>query len=128
MSVADQIEALRAEFPACRSITFTDLATGLVLCSANRERIRQERLDALASRARAVLDGPDAVSLAPSLCAESGQTIDTVVLTDPTRSLLFLRSPADPDEGLACECDPGADLSAFIDRARAELARIGETR
>lgn len=122
MSVADQIEALRAEFPACRSITFTDLATGLVLCSANRERVRQERLDALATRARKLLDGSDIDGVIPG-----GAKTETIVLTDESRALLFLRSPADPDEGLACECDPGADLPAFIARARAELARIGET-
>ena len=121
MGIADQLAVMRDDFPQCRSVTFADLSSGLVLCASTQVKLRQERLDALCDRARALLSGPGAAAAAAVL----GAAPDEAVLDEAGMLLVFVRSPVEPDEALCCECEPGIDLNAFTARAAHELASIG---
>lgn len=119
MGVADQLNAFRQAFPACRVATFADLASGLVLFASTDRRLPQERLDALCARAKLVLgDLPEAAR------AAIGGPAAHAVLAERDSFLVFVRSRKEPDEALVCECAPEVDLPAFIARATDELAAI----
>lgn len=121
MGIADQLNALRADFPACRVATFVDLASGLVLFTSAASRMPQDRLDSLSARARRLLAGPAAEAGAGLL----GASVDHAVATEGEELVVLVRSPAEPDEAMICHCDGGIDLSAFTARARQELAALG---
>jgi hypothetical protein len=121
MGIAEQLNALRADFPACRVATFADLSSGLVLFASAASRMPQERLDALSGRARALLAGPSAEAGAALLGAPVGHAVGS----DGEALLVLVRSPAEPDEALICHCDADIDIAAFKARAAGELAALG---
>lgn len=125
MGIADQIEALRREFPACRAVTFTDLATGLVLCASTRGRLPQEKLDGLSGRARGLLGGEDGDACADAAGLGRAADLSRVMLLSADRTELYIRSEAQPEEAIACEGDAEADMAAFAVRAREDLDAIG---
>jgi hypothetical protein len=123
MGIADQLTALRQEFPACRVATFADLSSGLVLFTSAASRLPQDRLDALSARARALFAGPVGQTGAALL----GGAVEQAVMADEDGEglIVLVRSPSEPDEAMICHCDAGIDLSAFAARARRELAALG---
>lgn len=121
MGIADQLNAMRADFPACRVATFADLSSGLVLFTSAAARMPQDRLDALSARARALLAGPAAEAGAALL----GAPVDHAVGSDGAALVVLVRSPAEPDEAMICHCDADIDLVAFTQRAARELAALG---
>jgi hypothetical protein len=121
MGIADQLTALRRDFPACRVATFADLSSGLVLFTSAASRLPQDRLDALSNRARALFAGPVGQTGAALL----GGAVQQAVLADDDGLVVLVRSPAEPDEAMICHCDAGIDLAAFATRARRELAALG---
>ncbi len=121
MGIADQINALRREFPDCAIATFADLASGLVLFTSSTARLPQEQLEALVIRARDLLD-PAAQEAAQVLL---GSPVRHAVLTLEDGLLVVVRSSEDPDEALICRCAPHIDLGAFVAAAARELAALG---
>jgi hypothetical protein len=121
MGIAEQLNALRADYPACRVATFADLSSGLVLFTSAAARMPQERLDALSGRARALLAGPAGAVGAALL----GAPVDHAVGSDGEAILVLVRSPTEPDEALICHCDADIDVAAFTARASQELAALG---
>jgi hypothetical protein len=121
MGIADQLTALRRDFPACRVATFADLSSGLVLFTSASSRLPQDRLDALSSRARALFAGPAGQTGAALL----GGPVQQAVMSDAEGLIVLVRSPAEPDEAMICHCDADIDLPAFAARAQRELAALG---
>jgi hypothetical protein len=121
MGIADDLTALRRDFPGCRVVTFADLSSGLVLFTSAEARLPQERLDAFFRRAASLLNGPAANAGAAVL----GTPIHHAVVPEGDGLLMALRSPAEPDEVVICQCDADIDLSAFAARAAGALARLG---
>jgi hypothetical protein len=121
MGIADQLNALRADFPACRVATFADLSSGLVLFTSAASRMPQDRLDALSGRARALLSGPAAEAGAHLL----GAAVVHAVASDADGIVVLVRSPVEPDEAMICHCDPEIDVQALAARAARELAALG---
>jgi hypothetical protein len=121
MGIADQLTAMRRDFPGCRVATFADLSSGLVLFTSADGRVPQERLDAFCHRARAILSGPTAVAATALL----GAPIQQSVVSDGEGLLVLVRAPAEPDEVVICQCDAGIDLQAFTARAADALATLG---
>jgi hypothetical protein len=121
MGIADQLNALRADFPACRVATFADLSSALVLFTSAASRMPQDRLDALSGRARALLAGPAAGAGAGLL----GAPVDHAVASEGEALVVLVRSPTEPDEALICHCDADIDIAAFTARAARELAALG---
>jgi hypothetical protein len=121
MGIADQLTALRRDFPACRVATFADLSSGLVLFTSAASRVPQDRLDALSNRARALFAG----SAGEAGAALLGGPVQEAVFADEDGLVVLVRSPTEPDEAMICHCDAGIDLAAFAARARRELAALG---
>jgi hypothetical protein len=121
MGIADQLNALRADFPACRVATFADLSSGLVLFASAASRMPQDRLDALSSRARALLAGPAAEAAGALL----GAAVEHGVASEGEGLVVVVRSPVEPDEAMISHCDEGLDVAAFTARAAQELSSLG---
>ena len=121
MGIADQLNAMRADFAGCRMATFADLASGLVLFTSAKGRVPQERLDALCGRAKILFSG------APAEAATSvlGAPVQQAVVSDGDGLLVVVRVPNEPDEALVCHCDRDIDLPSFTARAARELAALG---
>lgn len=123
MSVAEQLNSFRQSVSGCRVATFADLSSGLVLFSSSETRLPQERLDALCDRARALL-----VSGVPSgvdAALEGG--VGSAVVPDDRSLLVFVRSAADPNEAILCDCTAETDVHAVIAGAVAALAALDST-
>lgn len=121
MGIADDLTALREDFPGCRVATFADLSSGLVLFTSAAGRLPQERLDALLGRAAALFGGPAGGAGAALL----GTPVQHAVLPEGEGLLVTLRSPGEPDEVVICQCDADIDLAAFMAHAADVLARLG---
>jgi hypothetical protein len=122
MGIAEDLTALRRDFPGCRVATFADLSSGLVLFTSAAARPPQERLDALLARAAALLGGPSGTAAFSVL----GAPVDQAVAPEGDGLVVALRSPAEPAEAVICQVDAGIDLGAFTGRAAGVLARLGD--
>lgn len=120
MGIADDLTALRRDFPGCRVATFADLSSGLVLFTSAADRLSQERVDALLERAAALLDGPAGTAGTAIL----GAPVLRAVAPEANGLILALRSSEEPDEVVICQCDGDIDLSAFAARAANILAQL----
>ncbi len=121
LKIAEQLDAMRSDFPQCRSLTFADLASGLVLYASTVKKMPQERLDAMSDRARALLEGPAAAAAERAL----GSRPSAAVWSGGDSLFIFVRSPVLPDEALCCECSAEIEVTAFTERAARELAALG---
>jgi hypothetical protein len=123
MGIADQLNALRRDFPACRLVTFADLSSGLVLFSSSDQRVPQDDLDALCDRAREVFGG----SVGNAAAVLIGGPVQQVVLSDSEGLIVLVRSPSEPTEAIVSHCSSDVDISAFTLRAARELAALGNS-
>lgn len=121
MGIAEQLNVLRRDHPACRVATFTDIASGLVLFSSADRRLPQERLDALSRRARELLRG----SAHAAATGVLGGPVTEAVVTESDGLLVVVRSPTEPDEALICDCAEEIDLAAFTEGAARALSTFG---
>jgi hypothetical protein len=121
MGIADDLTALRRDFPDCRIATFADLSSGLVLSTSAEARLPQERLDRFLRRAEALLDGPAGMAGATVL----GGPVQLALVPEGDGLLLAQRVPAEPDEVVICQCDTGTDIPAISARVGDILARLG---
>jgi predicted regulator of Ras-like GTPase activity (Roadblock/LC7/MglB family) len=121
MGIAEQLNAMRADFPACRAATFADLSSGLVLFTSAVSRMPQERLDALSAQAQALLAGAAARAGEALL----GAPVEHAVVSDAEGLVVLVRSPVEPGEAMICHCDADIDLGAFAARAARELSALG---
>ena len=120
MGIAEDLTALRRDFPGCRVATFADLSSGLVLFTSTAERLPQERLDAMLDRAAGLLEGPAGAVGAAIL----GEPVLAAVAPDGACLLVARRRAEEPDEAVICQCDADIDLSAFAARAAEVLATL----
>ena len=121
MGIADDLTALRREFPGCRVATFADLTSGLVLFTSTEARLPQERIDALLARAAHLLTGPAGAAGTALL----GAPVDQAVAPEGDGLVVTLRSPAEPDEVVICHCDADIDLAGFTARVAGVIAALG---
>lgn len=120
MRAAEELSSFREAVPGCRVATFADLSSGLVLYTSSHTRLPQERLDALCAKARAML-----VTGVPSgVAAALGSGVGSAVVPDDQSLLVFVRSAADPNEAILCDCTFETDVNAVIAGAAAALAAI----
>ena len=118
MGIADDLSALRRDFPGCRVATFADLSSGLVLYTSAEARLPQERLDTYLRRADALFSGPAGETLL-------GAPVTQAVVPEGAGFLVALRLPDEPGEAVICQCDADIDLGAFTARAGQVLATLG---
>jgi len=121
MGIADELTAIRRDFPGCRVATFVDLSSGIVLFASTEVRVPQERLDAFCRRAAKLFSGPPG-SVASALI---GAPVHQAVVPEGEGVLVVLRSRDDPGEAVICHCDADIDLAALTARAAGVLATLG---
>lgn len=113
VSIKQALREFRAETPGVQAIALTGLSTGTVFVSEAAVPMKQEAFDALAARARALLDG----GAAPNRLAYEA---------DATAARLFLRGGDGADEALLLILkSTDADPQALTDAAQSLIARIG---
>lgn len=125
MAVQDRLDRLRARFPGCSVVAFADLSTGMIFAASTREKMAQERLDALCDTARAFLCGALAQSVARDVLQSSDETMHAVAF-DAGSLTCVIRSQASPAEVLCCVCDPGTPIAEVIAQGAGVLADLCE--
>lgn len=117
--VSDELDALQARFPACETLAYADLTTGMILVTNSNTPLERNALNRLCAEASAVLGAATAPSLGNS-AAESA------VVSGQDGVRLFVRAPVLPNDVLLCVGTAGLDLAAFAPEAQACLQRISE--
>lgn len=121
MSVADELDKLRATLPGCTLVAFGDLASSIVLCASAEEKRPQEELDALCTAASTALDGAYAIPLSDAL---GGAALTQAVTVKPGEIQLFLRSHLDDCDALFCTFADQTDIRDIVSAGRTTLHRI----
>ncbi|MDW3181957.1 hypothetical protein [Roseobacter sp.] len=124
-AVHDRLDRLRTRFPGCRAVAFADLSTSTVLAASTREKMAQERLDALCDTARTSLCGALAQSVAQTAFQSSDEPMHAVSF-DVGSLTCVIRSPVSPVEALCCVCDPGTAVAEMIAQGAVVLADLCE--
>lgn len=126
MSVAAQLDNLRASLPDCSLVAFGDLFSQITLCVSTRDKHPQEQLDALCITAGNLLNGPAAHCTTTALGMPDGKALDQAVILSPAGLQVFLRSPVDDADVLCCVCSLGADIEKTAAQARSTLSLISQ--
>lgn len=124
MKIADQLDGLRAQFPACDIAAFADLSTGMVLASTAAKKITQERLDDLCRCAADALRGPLFKTVGGTIVNRETDTISYVIRLSASGVELFVEAPAESDEALCLVCAHGVDVDGLVQTARALLDKF----
>ncbi|MCE8008129.1 hypothetical protein [Aestuariivita sp.] len=123
MSIADELDMLRATVPGCTLVAFGDLNARIVLCASAAQKPPQEDLDALCLSASGALDGGFAGSVAAFL---GGSRLTQAVTLGSGEIRLFLRSHLDSADALFCTFTDQTDIRDMLDAGRRTLHRISE--
>lgn len=117
--VSDELDALQARFPACETLAYADLTTGMILVTNSNTPLERNALNRLCAEAAAVLGGSGASPMG-SMAAE------TALVSGQDGVRFFVRAPDLPNDALLCVGQAGLDIAAFAPEAKACLKRIGE--
>jgi len=123
MDITAELDAMRADVPACALVAYADLTSQLVLSASAATSPVQEEMNALSQAAQLSLDGAFAEGAAASWGGDD--PAEMALLMTGAEIRLFLRSPANQTEALIAVLAPDAELEAVLSRARAALVRIG---
>lgn len=115
--VADQLDALCAEFSNCITVAFADLATQMVLVTNSTSRLRREVLNELCVESGLTLGSDEQTRL-------GHKTVSVAFTASPNQTKVFLRATDEPDDILFCACNPDIDLEAFLPAAQSCLLKI----
>ncbi len=122
MAIAEHLNALQDGFADCQIAAYVDLSARMVLSSASKLAVPQEKLDMLCDKAAAVLADRDAAGV---ISNDTAQPLQRAIILLGDTVHVFHRSPADPDEALCCVCAAGVDISAFLSSAQSGVEAIG---
>lgn len=125
MAVRDGLDHLRTRFPGCSVVAFADLSTGMVFVASTRDKIAQERLDALCISAGDHLCGAVASSLAGGVFAAQDGPMQALSF-DNCSVMGFVRSPIAPQEALCFICDPATPMAGLMGQGADLLSTFGE--
>jgi hypothetical protein len=123
MSVADELDRLRASLPGCALVAFGDLGARIVLCASDAEKRPQEKLDALCLAADTCLNGDTGGGDALAGLLGDGGLRQAVALR-PGGVTVFLRSSTDANDALFCAFTDQTDVPTVLTRADETLNRI----
>ena len=124
MTILDQLDALREQFPDCLAVAYADISSGIVLCVSAREKHPQEHLDSLCTTAADLFNGATAGTFSTALTSDADALFEEGLVLTQSETCLFLRSPQDPKEAMFCVCSARIDLDAFKARAKQQLNAI----
>jgi len=124
MSILDQMDELRNEFPGCRAVALADMSSGIVLCVSEIEKHPQERLDALCATANEFFNTTAAAKVFGGLISGEDASPNQGMTITPSETCVFLRSPADPMETLIAICNTDVDITLFTQSAQRTIDMI----
>ena len=124
MTVSEALDTLRSEVSGCTLAAFADLSSRLVLSSSAASKPMQDELDKLSSAAAEALDGALADGTASLWQKDGAEKPDTSMLITGQEARVFLRSPENAAEALACVCAPDSDIADVLNSGREALQRI----
>ena len=124
MTVSEALDTLRSEVSGCTLAAFADLSSRLVLSSSAASKPMQDELDKLSSAAAEALDGALADGTTSIWQKDGAEKPDTAMLITGQEARVFLRSPENAAEALACVCAPDSDIAAVLHSGREALKRI----
>ena len=117
MTVSEELDRLHAQFPACGTVAYADLAAGMVLVANSQSPLDRHALDSLCAQANCLLGENGAPPL--------GSTLPALALSRESGGLMLaLKSPQQPTDALLCLAAPELDMGGFEDAARDCLDRI----
>lgn len=126
MSIAGQLDDLRASISSCSLVVFGDLSSQITLCVSAREKQPQEQLDALCVAAANLLDSAASQSASAALEMSCAETLNQAIVLGPTGMQVFQRSQVDDADVLACVCSLNADVELVAAQLRSTLSQIAE--
>jgi hypothetical protein len=119
VGVPESLKSVIDAFPAAQIAAFADMSSRMILSSATREDVTQERMVALCGQAKAGFDYP-----LEGLAVEAFGEAYGAILIDAASVRVFLRSEAESTDALLCVCDHGIDLAPFVVKIRSVLDEI----
>ncbi|MGB3147870.1 MAG: hypothetical protein WBA91_08960 [Paracoccaceae bacterium] len=117
--VTGELDALKERFPACETLAFADLSTGMVLVTNSDTPLERRGLDQLCGEAELLLGGAGSRPLGEKPAAMA-------LVSSQDRVRLFLRAGQEPNDALCCVVTPELDLAAFLPAADATLQKISD--
>lgn len=117
MSVAGEIDQLRAALPACSLVVFGDLFSQITLCVSAREKHPQEQLDAICVTAGGLLDGPAAEQVANALGMPAGLRLARAVILSQDETQVIVRSSEEDADVLCCLGSAHLDVDQATEQA-----------
>lgn len=126
MTVAEQLDEMRASLAGCSLVAFADLSSQLVLCTSAASKPVQEELNALSKAANLALNGDFAQGAAQVWSKGDDTPAETAMLLTGNEARVFLRASGNVNEALICVCAPDSELDVVVDTARSTLDRIQE--
>lgn len=118
MKITEQLDGLRARFPACAIAAFADLSTGLVLAATTSTKVSQERLDTLCGSATNALRGPLFQTVASTIMNRASDTTSYVMQLSANSLDIFVEAPTQTDEALCLVCAHNVDVDGLVQHAR----------
>lgn len=124
MTISDQLDALRHDFPQCHTVGLADLSSGIVLCVSARKKHHQEQLDGYCGAATELFADASVAEIAGALGGDQPGTLQQAMIMTGSETRVFLRSATDPTEAMFCLCEAGADIDGLVIGARQRLGNI----
>ena len=123
MSLATQLDTLRAELSGCSLVAFGDLGAKLTLRASSARSRPQDQLDDLCAQAAGSLESKQARLMSEKISGRTSVLQEAIVLT-ATEARVFLRSRDDSDDVLCCVFGGAADAYRGLETARQAFDRI----
>lgn len=112
------LDQLCAQQPACKTVLFADVATGVALIADSRSNLNRGMQSALCTEAEELLGNQKR----PAAFCETTATYAYAKTKGEVK--VFLRNPAAPSDALCCICEPSIDVEVFMSAAQDALAQI----
>lgn len=125
MAIAEHVKSLQDSFDACQIAAYVDLSAKMVLSSASRATVPQEKLDSMCNAASDVLTGAASGAVASVLAGEADASLQSAVIVIGDSIHIVQRSFDDPDEALCCLCDATVDVGEIMSAGVAHVKAIG---
>ena len=127
MSVAGELDRLRAALPGCSLVVFGDLYSQITLCVSTRDKHPQEQLDSICVAAGHLLDSPAAARVASVMGVPDDGKLSRAVVLGPRETQVYLRSPIEDADVLCCLGNLEVDADHTTRQAHSAFKKISET-
>ena len=117
MTIQDNLDEFRDDFPECTIVGLGDISSGLVLCSSSAQKFPQEKFDSLCEMAIEIFSQDTAGKAAKALDMPDATSLHQGIVLAKEETYLFLKSKSDPSDAMFSVCSSKIDLSSFTNGA-----------